>query len=903
MNQPNSPTYILPFNAISAGDLAHVGGKGANLGEMARAGFPVPPGFCLTTAAFRRFMDDGDGADELYAALAAVGANDVDAARRVGEQVRQRLDALPVPADVAQAIVAAWEGAGRHHAYAVRSSATAEDLPDASFAGQQDTFLNVCGAEALLEAVRCCWISLFTDRAILYRVRNGFSHRDVTLSVVVQRMVLPEVSGILFTADPVTGSRQIITIDASYGLGEALVAGLVTPDLYKVDKGSLQIIDVQVADKQVAIRPLPEGGTVQETLSGEERTARVLADAQVTLLAEISRRIEAHYGRPQDIEWAIENGRIYILQSRPITSLYPLPARLEAEPEAPLRIMFSFGAVQGMLDPMTPLGQDTIRGAFAGAARLFGYRRTAQTQEVMWPAGERLFVNVTPLLNNHIGRKVLRNVLPLLEPGGAHAITTLLSEPRLAPTRRWPRPATLWRIGRVFLPIFGRFLRVLRRPDASREQMQRRIEALVTDFKVQNAAATTLAERVALFDALLQAIFATFITQLIPVVAAGLAPLNLLGRLTASLPGHEHSALALTRGLPHNVTTQMDLDLWQSARAIQGDPAAAAHFKQTDAAALAAEYSAGRLPVAAQTAVAAFLHQYGTRGLAEIDLGRPRWREDATPVIQVLQSYLHIDDPNQAPDAVFDRGRAAAEAAIEPLAKALSRTRGGWLKARLARAAAHRLRALAGLRETPKFVIIRLLGIVRAGLLASGQELVETGVLARADDLFFLRLPELKALAAGEKREWQALVAERRQAYSREQQRKQIPRLLLSDGRAFYEGVSAPAGSDGNTLFGSPVSPGVVEGHVRVILNPHGAQLAPGEILVCPGTDPAWTPLFLAAGGLVMEVGGLMTHGSVVAREYGIPAVAGVHQATTRLKTGQRVRVHGDQGIVEILDK
>ena len=903
MNQPNSLTYILPFSAISAGDLAHVGGKGANLGEMARAGFPVPPGFCLTTAAFRHFMDAAGSADELFTALAAVGAEDIDAARHIGEQVRQRLDALPVPADVAQATVAAWEEAGSHHAYAVRSSATAEDLPDASFAGQQDTFLNVRGAEALLEAVRCCWISLFTDRAILYRARNGFSHRDVALSVVIQRMVLPEVSGIMFTADPVTGSRQIITIDASYGLGEALVAGLVTPDLYKVDKGSLQIIDVEIADKQVAIRPLPEGGTAQETLSGEERTARVLADAQAILLAEIGRRIETHYGQPQDIEWAIENGRIYILQSRPITSLYPLPAALATEPEAPLRVMFSFGAVQGMLDPMTPLGQDTIRAAFANAARLFGYQMTAETQRVMWIAGERLFVNVTPLLGNHIGQKVLGNVLPLLEPGAAQAVATLLSDPRLASTRRWPRPATLWRMGRVFLPIFSRLLRALRRPHASREQLQRQIEALVADFEARNAAATTLAERVALFDALLQAIFATFISRLIPVIAAGLGSLNLLNRLAATLPGRGHSALVLTRGLPHNVTTEMDLALWRSARAIQGDPAAATHFEQTDAAVLTEEFSAGRLPATAQTAVAAFLQQYGMRGLAEIDLGRPRWREDPAPVMQVLQSYLHIDDPNQAPDAVFDRGRAVAEAAIEPLAKALSQTRGGWFKARLARAAAHRLRALAGLRETPKFLIIRLLGIVRAGLLASGRELVERGVLTQADDLFFLRLAELKALAAADKGDWQALVAGRRHNYAREQQRRQIPRLLLSDGRAFYEGVSVPAGTGDDILVGSPVSPGTVEGQVRVVLNPHGTQLAPGEILVCPGTDPAWTPLFLAAGGLVMEVGGLMTHGSVVAREYGIPAVVGVHQATTRLKTGQRIRVHGDQGVVEILDK
>lgn len=894
--------YVLRFDAVGIDDLPRVGGKGANLGEMAREGFPVPAGFCLTTDAFRSFIDAGDAAD-LYASLEAISDDDVDSARQVGEQVRQRLSTVPVPPGVAQAVLSAWEEAGSQHAYAVRSSATAEDLPDASFAGQQDTFLNVRGAEALLEAVRSCWVSLFTDRAILYRNRNGFSHRDVALSVVIQQMVLPEVSGILFTADPVTGSRRVITIDASYGLGEALVAGLVTPDHYKVDKASLQVIDVQVADKHVAIRPLPEGGTVQERLSGEARRARVLPDAQAILLAEIGRRIEDHYGQPQDIEWAIENGRIYILQSRPITSLYPLPAGMGTKHDEPLQVMVSFGAVQGMLDPMTPLGQDTIRGAFAGAARLFGYDLTATTQRALWIAGERLFINVTPLLNNLVGRKVLGNALPLGEPGAVQTVTALLDDPQLRPARRWPRPATLRRVGPVFFTLLGRFLRALRRPEASREELQRQIEALVADFEGQGAAASTLAERIALFETFLNTVFSSFVTRLMPLIVAGLAPLNLLSRLAATLPDREHNVLALTRGLPHNVTTEMDLSLWQTARAIKSDAAAAAHFEQTEAAVLAAEFLAGRLPAGAQRVVAAFLDRYGMRGLAEIDLGRPRWREDPTPVMQVLQSYLQIDDPNLAPDAVFARGAVAAEAAIESLSKALSRTGGGWLKARLAQAAARRLRALAGMRETPKFMIIRILGIVRTGLLASGRELVEAGVLTQPDDLFFLYLAEVRALAAGEQRDWRTLVAGRRQTYAREQQRRQIPRILLSDGRAFYEGVSVPAGTGDGVLVGSPVSPGVAEGRVHVILNPNGAQLAPGEILVCPGTDPAWTPLFLAAGGLVMEVGGLMTHGSVVAREYGIPAVAGVHQATTRLKTGQRIRVHGDRGYVEVLNE
>ena len=417
------------------------------------------------------------------------------------------------------------------------------------------------------------------------------------------------------------------------------------------------------------------------------------------------------------------------------------------------------------------------------------------------------------------------------------------------------------------------------------------------------AAQTTLQGRVALMEELTAGAFPWLLPRFVSRFAAAMGTLNLLKHAARELPGGENAALTLTRGLPHNVTTEMDLALWGTAEAIRADPASLAHVRQGDPGTLAAETLEGRLPGAAQEALDAFLARYGMRGVGEIDLGRPRWRENPEPIMQALQSYLQIEDPEQAPDAVFARGAAAAQEALEEMVDAARATRGGWFKARRVRWAARRMRALAGLRESPKFWVIRTMGLVRAALLDSGGELVEAGVLDRADDLFFLTLQELRALAAGEERDWRALVGERRAAYAREERRTQVPRLLLSDGEAFYEGVASATEESEGVLAGSPVSPGVVEGRVRVVLDPHAAQLAPGEILVCPGTDPAWTPLFLAAGGLVMEVGGLMTHGSVVAREYGIPAVVGVTRASERLKTGQRVRVDGTAGRVTILDE
>jgi pyruvate,water dikinase len=358
----------------------------------------------------------------------------------------------------------------------------------------------------------------------------------------------------------------------------------------------------------------------------------------------------------------------------------------------------------------------------------------------------------------------------------------------------------------------------------------------------------------------------------------------------------------MMRAVPHNVTTEMDLTLWETAQAIRADPDSLARFRVCKASALADDYLLGRLPPAAQGAIAAFMERYGMRGLAEIDLGRPRWREEPLPVLQTLRSYLEISGDDRAPDAVYDRGRQAAEAEVERLIAALRRTRGGRVKARLARAAARRMRALIGLREAPKFAVVRLLGLMRQALLVDGARWVAEGLLAQPEDVYALRLRELEALAESQEQAWAALARERRQSLAREKQRRQIPRLLLSDGQAFYEGASGQAGDD-RTLRGDPVSPGVVEGPVRVVRDPRRAQLAPGEILVCPGTDPSWTPLFLTAGGLVMEVGGMMTHGAVVAREYGLPAVVGVHEATRRLRTGQRVRVDGSGGEVVLLDE
>src|SRR5262245_4978436 len=352
-------SLVLPFEAVGRADLALAGGNGANLGEMTRAGLPVPPGFCVTTAAYRLFLAGHPDLDGLFAALDTAGPDDLEAVRRAAGAARAALLALPIPAAVERAVLAAWEGLGAEAAYAVRSSATAEDLPTASFAGQQETFLNVRGKEAVIGAVRSCWASLFTDRAVAYRARNRFDHRAVALCVVVQRLVVPDVAGVLFTADPITGRRGVIAIDASYGLGEGLVSGLVSPDHYQVEKRDLTITARAIGPKALAVRPGPDGGTAHEEVPAALREAPALDDETIHRLADMGRRVEAHYGCPQDVEWCVAGPEVYLVQSRPITSLYPLPA--PPPPADGLHVYLSFNHLQVMPEAMPPLAHSVLR--------------------------------------------------------------------------------------------------------------------------------------------------------------------------------------------------------------------------------------------------------------------------------------------------------------------------------------------------------------------------------------------------------------------------------------------------------------------------------------------------------------------------------------------------------------
>ena len=880
--------------------LSRVGGKGLNLTKLALAGFPVPAGFIVATECYEVFVERAGFTDWLAAEMAAIDTLDPAAVAALSDSIRQRFQASETPSEIAEQIVAAYGKMGRPPV-AVRSSATAEDLPGMSFAGQQDTFLNVIGDEALLRAVVNCWSSLWTARAIAYRARYGIDQSNVSLAVVVQEMVQSDTSGVLFTANPLSGRRTETVIDATFGLGEALVSGHVEPDHFVVDSDTDKIILRELGAKSTTIIGQVAGGVTTE--STEARREQAITDEQIIQLTELGRNVVEHYGDPQDIEWAFLDGKLFLLQSRPITSLFPVP---HSPQDADRQVFISLGAVQGVLGPFTPLGLDMLRGMFAGIAQIFANDATLYDQELLYSAAERPWIKVTGALQSPIGRLIFRRVLPMVEPGAAQSIRDLVEEPQ------FQRAAVSRRFIAAAAPFLFRVLRSARRafldPEAHVQIVQADIEEHIASVTERTDKTSTLAERVELLEWLsYNAQFPFLLPRLIPPVIVGYASLGLLSKIASllSLADPEiqpEMALEITRSLPNNVTTEMDLQLWRLAGRIGDDSAASDSFHAEEAETIASDFQAGTLPPTIQRALEEFLNGYEMRGVAELDIGRVRWRDQPVSIVRSLQSYLSIEDESRAPDRVFEKGKDDALRTIDRLAESSTRVWGTPLAGRLVRFLGKRVRLLAGLRESPKFTMVRISGILRKALLDSGQELRDCGVLEQPDDLFYLTVRELKTLAMGAPGDWKRLVRARRLAEQNESRRQPIPRLLLSDGTAFYAGITPEAGADANTLSGSGVSPGTAEGTVQVLFSPLEAGLEPGDILVCPGTDPSWTPLFLAAGGLVMEVGGMMTHGSVVAREYGIPAVAGVDRATERLQSGQTVRVDGSSGTIEIRD-
>ena len=880
---------ILSFDNIRASDLPLVGGKGANLGEMTHAGFPIPSGFCVTTLAFQQFMDACSNADELYRLLDSIDSHDIEKTREVGQKVRETLLEIPMPQEIADAVTQFWQSLGADEAYAVRSSATAEDLPDASFAGQQDTYLNIIGEMALLDAIRRCWVSLFTDRAILYRSKNNFAHEDVQLSVVVQQMVMSEMSGILFTADPLTGHRHTLAIDASFGLGEALVSGLVSPDAYQVDKRSKTIIERQIAYKQVVIYPEKDGGVRQEKLDKAQRKQVVLTDTQILDLADLGCRVEAHYGIPQDIEWAIVDNQLYLLQARPITSLYPID-NLKS-PDDSLHIFFSIGHQQNMTNAMSYLGASLMRCIVP-----IGQQRNPYETDYLRFIGGRLFGDLTQVLRHPIFKRGVLTVISQFDALAPEALKVAMQHPEFKSPHGIPLSFSLIK---SILRMVSRVVHALLSQDLTNfsSYVDNLVEEGIQTLKIDIHSASSNESQIRVIMDSLRA-FYQIVFKWAPQFVAGEIAKRLLSRI-GNKWADEIDLDAISLGLPGNVVTEMNLKVGDLADIARKSPELATMFRDLghDSHEWLAQARKVNDSVPFMHAWDEFINIYGARGGSEIDIAVAHWYEDPLPVLQVIASYLQKEEGSHR--IQHQKLAEEREQAVAKLKQKAQKGIFGRLRSRLVNRLLHVVYEVSVLREHHKFLMVRSVRVIKTVVQEKEKGLLAQGRLKQVGDIWFLTFPELLALYDNDSLDVTELVATRR-IQAEQHQKMTVPMVITSDGETpvvKYQVADAPEGA----LIGNPVSSGIVEGIVHVIHDPQVETIKAGEILVAPFTDPGWTPLFINASGLIMEVGGAMTHGSVVAREYGIPAVVGVRDATQTLKTGQRVRIDGNRGIIEII--
>ncbi|MFI0795847.1 rifamycin-inactivating phosphotransferase [Micromonospora rubida] len=861
--------YVLGLQEVDETQGAIVGGKGAHLGALSRIdGIRVPAGFCVTTDAFRRIMAEAPLIEDQLDRLSRLNPDDREAIRTFSAEIRRTIEGIVLPDDVAAAITRALTELGERAAYAVRSSATAEDLPTASFAGQQDTYLNVMGPAAILSHVSRCWASLFTERAVTYRQRNGIDHRTVHMAVVVQKMVFPQAAGVLFTADPVTSNRKVASVEASFGLGEAVVSGLVNADAYRVRDG--EVIDRAIAAKRLAVHALPGGGTEEQAIDPERQGQPALTDAQVVRLVQLGRRIEAHFGHPQDIEWCLVDDDFQIVQSRPITTLFPVPEIGDAENH----VYVSVGHQQMMTDPMKPLG-------------LSVWQLTALAP--MLHAGGRLFVDVTRHLASPSSRAGLLDALgTYTDPLMRNALETVIDRGDFIPSL--PDQVQAW------TPAGG--------PPAPIETDP----AIVTDLvESSRASIATLQGDIrttsgpALFDLLLAA-FEEHKRSLsdprsMQVIMAGMDATRWLNEHLEEWLGERNAADPLTLSAPDNVTSEMGLALLDVADVIRPHPEVVAFLREVEDEGFLDELA--KLPGGgeARDAIRAYLDRYGMRCVGEIDITRPRWSERPTTLVPVILDNVRNFEPG-ASKRRFEQGCQEAERKEQDVLERLRALPDGERKAEETKRMIDRVRTFIGYREYPKYAIVSRYFVYKQALLEEAEHLVRANVLREKEDIFYLTFQELRDVVRTHRADDQ-LIHRRKEAF-RSYQALTPPRVLTSEGEGIagaYRRDDVPTGA----LVGLPVSRGIVEGRARVILDLAEADLEPGDILVTAYTDPSWSPLFVAVEGLVTEVGGLMTHGAVVAREYGLPAVVGVEHATRRIRDGQRIRVHGTDGYVEIL--
>jgi len=885
-------TYEIPFTQLGKNDIPAAGGKGANLGEMTTAGFPVPAGFVLTTAAYDAFVQTHGLQQQIVELASKVSADSPQSGEDASSAIKKLLLAADMPEVIQADLLAAYTGITTDESLrdsskqpaktvAVRSSATAEDLPTASFAGQQDSYLNIQGEDALLDAVKNCWASLWTARAISYRMRQGIDPTTVSLAVVVQQLVPAGSAGILFTANPLDGERDQIVINATWGLGEAIVGGLVTPDTVVVDKSSQEILSRETNTKTImTIRT--DKGTTEQPVAKAQQNQPVLDDATVLELARYGVEIEVHYGMPMDIEWAIADDKIAILQARPITNLPPAPLRdVRWDPPRPGTIWMRRQIVEHMPEPLSPLFDELYlqNGLDHSMVTLAGYMGDLSGVEInLWDFIDPPFAAT---VNGYAYSAASFNFSWKIVPMVLYVYIKVLPKMIRQLVPRWRD---------VSLPDYQAAIEQWKRIDlatASDEELLRGMRELAAEDATYWFAAAVPLGLARTSDTALD-LFLKSTTR------------------RGSSDGARLTSGSFLRGFPSK-SVEAQAQLEDIAGKIRGSGALREQVINTPAARL--------LPMLAvqpdgQPVLDDLQHYFDTYGhqIYNLDFVAPTLADDPLPVLLSLKTAVvepERDARTRQTKLAQDREylTARTDQSLDPVRRWLFHLLLGWAQ------------RYSPMREEALFYVGAAWPALRRLAFELGGRLTEAGSLDAPDDVFYLRSAELAAASAarakGVSRPDLAKLARERHILHEARKRLEPPIVVPPGGRmkfgpidmAMFEPKPRTV-SPGPTLDGFAVSPGQVTAPASVIRSPEDFnKMTPDTILVCTTTTPAWTPLFAQAKGLVTDIGGALAHGSIVAREYGIPAVMGTGVATQRIENGQLIRVDGDSGTVTLVDE
>lgn len=870
--------YFLKDVPVATVALTSVGGKAHSLIRMVELQLPVPPGFVLPVEFFTDWFETIKRTQAWQDFLAA----------DVNSKLRSSCDALkaeamqlsfsPVQKEVVNEALAKFNHKGE--LFAVRSSSPEEDLEGSSFAGGYETILGV-RKDGIEEAVKKAFASCLDQRVAVYKKQHNFDFRNPKIAVVVQTQIASDVAGVGFSLNPINNFYDQAVINSNWGLGETVVAGIATPDTFIVDKHNLTISQQLLGAKETSIWLRPDGGTEERADSRQGDFS--LTDGQVLDLTKLIVQVEQSYGRPMDIEWAFAGGEMFLLQARPITTYVPLSKELVTAPGAQKRLYLDVTiCVQGLFKPISVLGTSALRcAASVITSKVFGKDMSKSVDDSFAYMNDgRLYCNVSNVFE-FAGQEKVSKFFNNMDPTAAKIIGSVNEEEYRShnPDIKKIPLHLFWEAPGFLLHLFEGYVL----PD----HVQRSVEKEVKDFKLdvrqlakEKLSYDELATK--LFDRVRQAVF----TKVMPAVVSSRLALSRMKEIEGE-GKYETEFKDLERGLPHNPTVEMGLSLYHMSQLLPED---------FDGANIETLLANRQLPSSFLAAWDEFLDLYGHRGPTELDMAAPRFRDDPSTLLAQIATLRKSTSAEDNPQERFDRGQVSRHRAYEYLLEQLHE-RGS--RSTRAFSCAYRVyETLAGYREMPKYLVIFCIDILRQRALEHGRELFEAGRLDSPEQIFDLKIEQITAALVDKKLDLRKLSADNRVVINQLNAVASLPTVIDSRGKIIN---LPPVAAKEGEVVGTPVSSGIVRGPIKVLHSPDEKPLERGDILVARATDPGWTPLFVNAGAVILEIGGMLQHGALVAREYGLPCVTGVANATTLWEDGTMVEVDGASGIIRLV--